>query len=367
MEELIIRSLQGRVTLEEQERLQRWRERSPTNEHQYQQIAKLWALTGRVGPSAHRPEPPDVALLLERVPEVDGWGADPSEGSVMGRRPSSTSKPAPSRRSPRLLGEVLKAAAVAAVLVSGGYALGQVLGGPERPESILAGGEIVTGPQEMVTLTLGDGSSVRLGPQSELRLSQDGKERVVWLNGRAFFGVEADAERTFSVRTPYGEAAALGTRFEVRSEDDAFRVLVVEGSVRVSAGEAEAELSEGHMGESSRGHRLSTRIVEDTFAQLDWMGTVLVFQATPFGRAMQEVERRYGVDVVVEDPALAEITVTATFTDQDLEQVLLVLCEVVAADCALEGDVVEVRGGAASSPGIGWDGPRHTKEEHQRE
>jgi hypothetical protein len=48
-----------------------------------------------------------------------------------------------------------------------------------------------------------------------------------------------------------------------------------------------------------------------------------------------EVERVYGVPVSVEDPHLADVEVTVTLTDRSVEEVLLVLCTITEADCAV--------------------------------
>jgi len=64
-----------------------------------------------------------------------------------------------------------------------------------------------------------------------------------------------------------------------------------------------------------------------------WVGKFLVFQSTPVRDAAREVERMYGVRVVVADSVISKRTVTATFTDQTATQVLDVICSVVNAQC----------------------------------
>ena len=221
-----------------------------------------------------------------------------------------------------------------------GFGIG-ALNGEEEGPALLSGSEIVTGAGEMTTLTLGDGSSIRLGPQSKLRLSEVEDRRVAWLEGRAFFGIQADSTRPFVVRTAGGDAQVLGTRFEVRTEEE-FRVLVVDGNVAVSAGGAELRLSEGEMSRSVDGNRPSTERVEDVYAHLDWLGNAIVFQATPLERALREIERRHGVLVELRDPALADMTVTATFTGRPVDQVIFVLCEIMNTTCEIEGDTVRI-------------------------
>jgi ferric-dicitrate binding protein FerR (iron transport regulator) len=75
-----------------------------------------------------------------------------------------------------------------------------------------------------------------------------------------------------------------------------------------------------------------------------WVGKFLVFQSTSVRDAAREVERMYGLHVVVADSVLSRRTVTATFTDQTAAQVLDVVCSVVNAQCESKpGEVVMSR------------------------
>jgi len=227
---------------------------------------------------------------------------------------------------------------IAATVTAASFGLGAALSRVEEPNTPIAYSEIVTGDGEMATVTLSDGSAIRVGPHSTLRFSQEGREPVVWLDGQAFFGVQSDSTRRFIVRTEHGEAVALGTRFEVQSGDEEFRVLVVEGSVRVSAAGAAVELSEGLMSESRDGAPPSTSRVEDVHEHLAWLGTTLMFRNTPLGRAIAEIENRYRVDVALDAAELEDLTVTATFTEQRAEQVVFVICEMIGARCVVDAD-----------------------------
>jgi ferric-dicitrate binding protein FerR (iron transport regulator) len=236
-----------------------------------------------------------------------------------------------------------KMAALAAGLVGLGLGLGEMLRPEAAPSLPLAEGQITTGDGERTTVVLGNGTSIRLGENSRLRMSHEGVATIAELDGRAFFGVKADSAHPFIVRTKYGEAVVHGTRFEVRSEEEEFRVLVVDGEVRVSTAGVVTDLSAGDAGLSLDGAPATTFRVDDVKRQLEWMGDALIFQGTPLWRAIEEIEGRYDVDVVLETPSLGDLTVTATFTDQEWDRVVLVLCEVVRAKCSIEGDKVRIR------------------------
>lgn len=338
MDELIIRSLQGRTAPEEEARLREWRKRDPDNERRYQELRQLWTLLG-VGAPERDVELPDVDALVARAEAGAKQEPTAPEDEVIPISASRSGGP-PEDRSERPGSPWERRAAIGALaagLVAVGFGIGTLLDGEPQP-ALLSQSEIVTGAGELTTVTLGDGSSIRLGPESRLRLSENRNRRQAWLEGRAFFGVQADSSRPFTVHTEYGEARVLGTRFEVRTEepDEEFRVLVVEGEVSVAAGGSEVSVSDGQMSRSVRGAQPSTENVEDVFAELDWLGDAMVLQDTPLDRAVREIERRYGVEIVVEDPSLSEYNVTAAFTGQPAEEVVLVLCEILNTRCTMQ-------------------------------
>jgi transmembrane sensor len=230
-----------------------------------------------------------------------------------------------------------------------GFGLSAYLHRSPAPSAMVPFSEIVTGSGEMATFTLTDGTAIRVGPHSTLRMSIENGNPIVWLDGRAFFGVQPDSTRNFTVRTAHGEAIALGTRFEVRSDEESFRVLVVEGNVRVSTAGAAIELADGLMSESTGGEPPSTSRVRDVDQMLDWMGPTLMFRNTPLHRAIGEIEARYDVEVELETISLGDITVTATFTDEQPGPVVSVLCEMIGAECLVE-DTGRILIGQLSGP-----------------
>jgi len=332
-DELIVRALQGYLDEEEERALLAWRAASAENEREFRQNAALWALLEAGAPAMHESGAPDVEGLLAKA---GGLAAAAVPASRWQPIPPTQRKSAWRRR----LGAARVPAAVAVVLLVG-FALFSTLFPPTG--EIVAIGEIATGSGEMVTVTLEDGTAIRVAPESTLQLSQVGKDQIAWLEGQAFFGVQRDPSRTFTVRTANGEATALGTRFQVRAEEGRFEVLVVEGSVRVSAAGTPVEIGEGLRTESINGSPPATSRVTSFEPHLGWMGRALAFQRTPLPRAVEEIEQRYGVEVVVADDSLAELTVTATFTDKPVEQVLPVLCAAVGAQCIYEDNSYHIQ------------------------
>lgn len=339
MDDLIIRALRGQVTVEEAERVRYWRSESDANEEYYSRLRRLWLLLDVAAPVGASPDASKIRETVDRASgHMDDLASSPHAVPIRARnsRERAAGRPGWSSRRSRIAS--LMAASIAAV---GIFLVLRATLVPLTPERITIS-EIVTGAGEMVTVKLADGSTIRVGPQTTLSVFQEGNERVAWLNGRAFFAVEKDLSRTFTVRTDLGEATALGTRFEVRSEDREFHVLVVEGSVRVNAAGASVEVGEGLVSQSIGGGPPATSRIEDLNLTMEWMGPVLVFNGTPLRRAISEIENQYDLPILLEDSTLVDVTVTATFTDRPVDEVVLVVCAAVEATCLIEDTQIRI-------------------------
>ena len=92
----------------------------------------------------------------------------------------------------------------------------------------------ITGSAEMRTVTLDDGSTVVLAPDSAITIAYDGRERRVdLLAGEAFFVVAHGQDRPFRVWTGPVRTTDIGTAFAVRRDEMGAQVAVQQGSVRV--------------------------------------------------------------------------------------------------------------------------------------
>lgn len=94
----------------------------------------------------------------------------------------------------------------------------------------------VTAAAEIRQITLGDGSVVRLAPESAIGLRFTAERRAVTLlAGDAFFDVAPDARRPFVVEAEDLRVRAIGTAFGVGLSERAISVEVVSGIVGVNS------------------------------------------------------------------------------------------------------------------------------------
>ncbi len=313
-DELIFRSLQGRLSSQEAARLVQWREADPEHEKRYRDFAAVWRATRDL-----------EGDLDTEPPELEAVTAAPIRDPGSGRRPW--------RR------KLWRAGGAVAAFVAG-VALAAMWQASPVAES--SAGEVVTQAGETMTTRLPDGTIVRLAPESRLVLPTSADNRTVTLDGKAFFAVSKDPANPFVVRTPSGVARVLGTRFELNARRDHLRLLVVEGRVSVASGEAEVQVGTRQMTHIREGEAPSTVDVDDVWPLLSWMGDFLAFESTPLRDVRTELERRFDISLVFDDPDLAEETVTVWFRNESIDEVVSVLCRLLETHCSVSDSVVQM-------------------------
>ncbi len=321
MKELILRSLQGQTTPEQEVELERWRSASPDHERDYQAMVEVWQGTAPAErPPARRPHP--------TLADLESRSRRSQSRQVNGGASTSL------RRSWAWAAMIVLALGI-------GLMAGQQ-SAPLPPTPTPQVSEVVTGPGELATTTLPDGSVVRLGPGTSLRTSVGLEERWVEVSGQVLLSVSPDSTRPFHVRTAGGEATVLGTRFEVNARHDQMDLLVLEGAVAVRGGGAEVQVRAGERSRSRTDEPPRVELVQDPEGLLGWMGAFVAFESTPLPRVARELEHRMDISIQIMDPELQDRTVTGWFTEADMDHMVELVCRAAAVTCAMSADTLRI-------------------------
>lgn len=355
MDELLLRHLRGQTTEEEEAAVAKWLaaddEGASSRPERQRALAELSRVV-EAGRIADRRIVPGVPPAAEDVI----WRA---EARGAGATRSSVARPGWRLRvlRPRRGRFDLVAAAVVAVVGLGIWQVIVGLGGERGPAGTTAATrEFVTGPGKTEMVRLADGSVIRLGPDSRLTTVwptdlPEGATREVTLDGEAFFAVTSDPARPFRVVTDAGTAQVLGTRFRLAADAEELSVAVIEGRVALAGPDHEVQVGAGQATRLLRGQPEPVGAAAPTGSMADWLDGFLIFHDTPLGVAMEEVEGRYGTDVVVGDDTLMNQTLTMWFDSKSLAEVMTVVCSVIDARCSIDAGVVRIESadhGAAS-------------------
>lgn len=170
----------------------------------------------------------------------------------------------------------------------------------------------VTSPTAQIgTVTLGDGSVVRLAPESRLVIPRSfGTElRVVKVEGGASFQVAPGLPKELHVHAAGIPIVAKGTAFSVMvHEDSSATVVVTEGSVTVGGGD-DNEVATGSAVVAKGDTRRPATPAERDAADLWRTGSITVAD-TPLREVLPVLRRWYGLTIAVKPDSLLDRKVT---------------------------------------------------------
>jgi transmembrane sensor len=175
------------------------------------------------------------------------------------------------------------------------------------------------------TVTLEDGSTVRMDVNTKLHVRMTAQRREVTLEaGRAMFDVARDRSRPFSVAAATSRTIALGTQFQVELDRSDVVVTLAEGSVAID-NEAATQIWQERLnpGEQLRINVASAarnKLVVDPSVVTSWTRGRLVFRNTRLADAIEQANRYATRKVRLGDPSLGDLQVAGNFIagDNDL-------------------------------------------------
>lgn len=190
-----------------------------------------------------------------------------------------------------------------------------------------AGPSLRTAVGERRTQALPDGSTLLLDTDTQVSVHYSGSERGLWLErGRIRVTSTADPQspaRPLQVHTSHGRVRAVGTRFDVRQDENRTQVSLFEGRLLISPDNAAPQMLEA--GQQAWFDALGgfAATPEDGTGGA-WAMDMLVADNQPLGELLAELAR-YRRGVLRCDPAVARLPVSGAFPLDDTERSLALL------------------------------------------
>jgi transmembrane sensor len=211
-------------------------------------------------------------------------------------------------------------------------------------------GAFSTAQGEIRLVPLLDGSAVTLNTESKLAVKYSKAERHVELiAGEALFNVAKDRSRPFIVHAGSLRVRAVGTSFSVRrmSGDDV-KVLVREGVVEVTKwqGDQAATFRVSAASEFVAKSRDAGRAVAMPPAQVDrelaWQQGMISLDGRTLREAAEEFARYSPMRILVEDPAIADRTVTGLFSANNPVGFARAVASSMGLNVSIESDTIRL-------------------------
>ncbi|HUA24859.1 MAG TPA: FecR domain-containing protein [Steroidobacteraceae bacterium] len=194
---------------------------------------------------------------------------------------------------------------------------------------------------EQLTHRLADNSMLHLNTDSAVTIRYGKHERLVILSsGQAAFEVSHEPDRAFRVIAGSAEVVDLGTQFDVRLEQHATVVTVVEGRVAVGPSPVSEKLRTRSGGDyPSRfvqlgadqqlsvtdGEWPAMPIAVDAKSTTSWLRREITFDHEPLERVAGEYNRYAPKPIEIATPALRSLEITGVFATDDPESFIAFL------------------------------------------
>lgn len=168
-------------------------------------------------------------------------------------------------------------------------------------------------------LELEDGTKVWVNSETRLRYPTKfpNNERVVLLEGEAYFEVSKDKNRPFIVKTQGVDVRVLGTQFNVSSyaDEKSIQTTLVEGSVAVMDSKnpkTNLLLNPGYQAVYTKEAKLLENKKVNVDLYTSWKDGKFVFEQSSLYDIMNKVSRWYDVKVFYQNNAAGDINFTGT-------------------------------------------------------
>ncbi|MFS4456138.1 FecR family protein [Maribacter sp. 2304DJ31-5] len=220
---------------------------------------------------------------------------------------------------------------VASFLVLLGISVGFLLQTPEKIEvkqPLLLTQTSLSG--QKTDIVLSDGTKIRLNSGSTLVFPDsfgNMASREVTLIGEAFFDVTPNPSKPFIINSGELVTKVLGTSFNISAypENNLSMVTVATGEVEVTPKFDAADgviitPNEQAVFNKDNENMQTRKVAMDRY--LNWKNGIIQFEDETLGRVAEVLERWYGVHIAMENKALAECHITATYDNARLSVIL---------------------------------------------
>lgn len=331
---ILLRYLDGGASPAETRLIEEWLARDARHRKDLNRLQDAWEVAAR----GYRPAF-DYEELWSRIQQ--GIVADAVEAAPVVAASAADDTTAENRPQPLYMQSTRKRAgsasrwwgrtAIAGLLAAAAAVVMVVIADPSGPEANsatepeIAMTTYTTRPGQIGRITFPDGTKVILGGASTLEAPANWKTGMtgeVYLDGQAYFEVAPGSTNGLRVHTERVIAEDLGTTFAViaYARDSVHQVAVSEGIVSISGAQVATPvvLNANDVAHIPSTGAVSTSRNVSVDRYFGWVNGQLNFDQERVADAIQMIERHFGVEVRVADPALLQKRFTGTIRSATL-------------------------------------------------
>ena len=207
--------------------------------------------------------------------------------------------------------------------------------------------EILVPKGSRVKIVLADGSVAWINAGSRLSFNKNfsNKNRNLYLKGEAYFEVAKRKEAPFKVYTDKVCITAKGTAFNVESYTNNVKTTLANGIVIVSdkSGD-ERTLKPNQSVLYDAGTRKFDKIQNvNTELYTSWKDDLWIIRSMEMTEFIERLEKRYDVEIIVEDSTINNRRISATLSNETIEQILLALKSSMGLEYSIHKNVIKLK------------------------
>ncbi|MCU0379138.1 MAG: FecR family protein [Bacteroidales bacterium] len=264
------------------------------------------------------------------------------------------------------------AASVIIIMASAGiaYFIGRAQGSAPVKADVVYN-EMIVPIGQRSQIVLSDGTTVWVNAGSKFRFPSQfsDRKREVWLDGEGLFNVAKDTSKTFYVHTSDLDVKVHGTVFNLKaySSEDIIETTVVEGIVSFEMTESKAEKSKDIFLEPNHKaiylKKESAIITEELKREvkeplkplkiiisepvkvepvISWTEGKLIFTDESLGNILQKLERKYDVQIIVNNGAINHLKYTGVLKHVSIEQALRALQMTTGIQYTIKDNIITI-------------------------
>jgi transmembrane sensor len=195
---------------------------------------------------------------------------------------------------------------------------------------------------ERSSVVLPDGTKVKLNSLTSISYNcdEEQKERIVKLDGEAYFEVQHDENHPFRVVVDGLNVECLGTKFNVKSyeEDGQIYVMLKEGSVRVSSNTSNMLMQPNTLVTYDKASARMSEIGETSDDYLSWINGEISYYDESLENISKDLSRTFMVKIIIRTPSLRNEKFTGYLGNTSLKSVLNILTKVSDVDYKFVND-----------------------------
>ncbi|WP_420320291.1 FecR family protein [Flagellimonas sp.] len=200
-------------------------------------------------------------------------------------------------------------------------------------------------------LTLSDGTKVWLNAGTRLKfpqnLSATTQNRIVYLDGEAYFDVTRDEKRPFIVNAENLDVQVLGTQFNVSAykSDGKIATTLVEGSVNVyenSNPDTKIKLTPSYQAAFNKEKGTLSKRKVDTRIYTSWMDNKLIIDNLSFEEILHKLERAHNVSIINHAEHLKDEIFKGEFGKEDIQTILGTIASSTPFTYKIENNVITI-------------------------